>query len=223
MGVLIFVKTYTVRKLYFEHIFLALFIFTNIASLPACESTTTKTTTKTIEVSDTELESVENPDGSGPGAKATDGAAIKTYTGLDIAGLHQADSVQILFFTDPFGKDSLRYTRFFKHYNTSAADVVQPILKNLDQLFILRTEVMKCRSEGKIFFFKGTQELKTVYFNTQGVSTTPSDRSPQANGDCAYMYFIKDGGFYYFPIQPETAALLQSLKTKAINPTATIN
>jgi hypothetical protein len=197
-----------VRKLYFEHIFLALFILTNIASLPACESTTTKTTTKTIEVSDTELESVESPDDSAPGAKATDGAAIKTYTGLDIAGLHQADSVQILFFTDPFGKDSLRYTRFFKHYNTSAADVVQPILKNLDQLFLLRTEVMKCRSEGKIFFFKGTQELKTVYFNTQ------------ANGDCAYMYFIKDGGFYYFQVQPETAALLRKIKPQAVQPSA---
>lgn len=196
------------RKLYFEHIFLALFIFTTIASLPACESTTTKTTTKTIEVSDTELESVESPDDSEPGAKATDGAAIKTYTGLDIAGLHQADSVQILFFTDPFGKDSLRYTRFFKHYNTSAAAVVQPILKNLDQLFILRTEVMKCRSEGKIFLFKGTQELKTVYFNTQ------------ANGDCAYMYFIKDGGFYYFQVQPETAALLRKIKPQAVQPSA---
>jgi hypothetical protein len=167
-----------VRKISFQHIFLALFIFTTIASLPACESTTTKTTTKTIEVSDTELESVESPDDSAPGAKATDGAAIKTYTGLDIAGLHQADSVQILFFTDPFGKDSIRYTRFFKHYNTSAADVVQPILKNLDQLFLLRTEVMKCRSEGKIFFFKGTQELKTVYFNTQ------------ANGDCASICIL---------------------------------
>lgn len=196
------------RKLYFEHIFLALFILTNIASLPACESTTTKTTTKTIEVSDTELESVESPDDSAPGAKATDGGAVKTNTGLDIAGLHQADSVQILFFTDPFGKDSLRYTRFFKHYNTSAADVVKPILKNLDQLFILRTEVMKCRSEGKIFFFKGTQELKTVYFNTQ------------ANGDCAYMYFIKDGGFYYFQVQPETAALLRKIKPQAVQPSA---
>lgn len=196
------------RKLYFEHIFLALFILTNIASLPACESTTTKTTTKTIEVSDTELESVESPDDSAPGAKATDGGAVKTNTGLDIAGLHQADSVQILFFTDPFGKDSIRYTRFFKHYNTSAADVVKPILKNLDQLFILRTEVMKCRSEGKIFLFKGTQELKTVYFNTQ------------ANGDCAYMYFIKDGGFYYFQVQPETAALLRKIKPQAVQPSA---
>jgi hypothetical protein len=209
-----------VRKISFQHIFLALFIFTNIASLPACETTTTKTTTKTIEVSDTELESVESPDGSAPGAKATDGAAVKTYTGLDIAGLHQADSVQILFFTDPFGKDSLRYTRFFKHYNTSEADVVQPILKNLDQLFLLRTEIMKCRSEGKIFFFKGTQELKTVYFNTQGASANPGDRSQQANGDCAYMYFIKDGGFYYFRIQPETAALLRKIKPQAVQPSA---
>lgn len=205
------------RKISFQHIFLALFIFTTIANLAACETTTTKT----IEVTDTEMESVDGPQ---PG-NATQGeaAAVKTYTGLDIAGLHQADSVQILFFTDPFGKDSLRYTRFFKHYNTSAAEVVQPILKNLDQLFLLRTEVMKCRSEGKIFFFKGKQELKTVYFNTQGASANPGDRSPQANGDCAYMYFIKDGGFYYFRIQPQTAALLQSLKTKAINPTATIN
>lgn len=193
------------RKISFQHIFLALFIFTTIASLTACETTTTKTTTKTIEVSDTELESVDGPE---PGNAEDGNAAVITNTGLDIAGLHQADSVQILFFTDPFGKDSLRYTRFFKHYNTSAADVVQPILKNLDQLFLLRTEVMKCRSEGKIFFFKGKQELKTVYFNTQ------------ANGDCAYMYFIKDGGFYYFRIQPQTAALLRKIKPQAVQPSA---
>lgn len=213
------------RKISFQHIFLALFIFTTIASLPACESTTTKTTTKTIEVSDTELESVDGPEPD----NTTEGeaAAVKTNTGLDIAGLHQADSVQILFFTDPFGKDSLRYTRFFKHYNTSAAAVVQPILKNLDQLFILRTEVMKCRSEGKIFLFKGTQELKTVYFNTQGVSSKPDANAPQPNesihkatSDCAYMYFIKDGGFYYFQVQPETAALLRKIKPQAVQPSA---
>ena len=88
-------------------------------SFTACETTTTKTTTKTIEVSDT-----------------------KTNTGLDIAGLHQADSVQILYFTDPFGKDSLRYNRFFKYYNTTATEVLQPSLKNLDQLFLLRTEAV---------------------------------------------------------------------------------
>lgn len=186
------------RKTYFQHIFLALFIFTTIASLTACNNAT-ETSTKTISVTDT---------------------VVKTNTGLDIAGLHQADSVQILYFTDPFGKDSLRYTRFFKHYNTSDTATVQALLKNLDQLILLRTEVMKCRSEGKIFFFKGAQELKTVYFNTQGASNNSGERAPQDNSDCAYMYFIKDGGFYYFPIQPETAALLRKLKPLAIKPSA---
>jgi hypothetical protein len=189
-------KKYTVRKIYFKHIFLALFIFTAIVSLAACENGTV-TTTKSIEVSDT-----------------------KTNTGLDIAGLHQADSVQILFFTDPFGKDSLRYTRYFKHYNTSDDSTVQPLLKNLDQLFLLRTEVMKCRSEGKIFFFKGTQELKTVYFNTQGASNKSDGSAANANNNCANMYFIKDGGFYYFPIQPATATLLRKLKPLAVKPSA---
>jgi len=210
-----------VRKVSFQHIFLALFVFTIIAGLPACENATV-TSNKTIEVTDTELESVDGPQTG----KESD-AAVKTITGLDVAGLHQADSVQILFFTDPFGKDSLRYTRFFKHYNTSEAAIVQPVLKNLDQLFLLRTEVMKCRSEGKIFFFKGKQELKTVYFNTQGVSSKPDANAPQPNesihkatSDCAYMYFIKDGSFYYFPIQPETAALLSKIKPQAVKPSA---
>lgn len=200
------------RKISFQHIFSALFLIIVIANLTACENGTV-TSTKTVEVTDTELESVDGP-------QPADGtaAAIKTNTGLDIAGLRQADSVQILFFTDPFGKDSLRYTRFFKHFNTSDTAVVQPILKNLDQLFLLRTEVMNCRSEGKIFFFKGKQELKTVYFNTQGVTAKSGVRAPQVSANCAYMYFIKDGSFYYFPIQPETSALLNKIKPQAVKP-----
>lgn len=182
------------RKISFQHIYFSFLIIGSLATLAACENGTVNTT-KTIEVTDT-----------------------KTNTGLDIAGLHQADSVQILFFTDPFGKDSLRYTRFFKHYNTSDDSTVQPLLKNLDQLFLLRTEVMKCRSEGKIFFFKGTQELKTVYFNTQGASNKSDGSTANTNGNCAYLYFIKDGGFYYFPIQPATAALLRKLKPLAVKP-----
>lgn len=168
------------RKISFQHIFFSFLVIVALANLTACDNGAVSST-KTVSV---------------------------TNTGLDIAGLHQADSVQILFFTDPFGKDSLRYTRYFKYYNTSDTSAVQPLLKNLDQLFLLRTEVMKCRSEGKIFFFKGAQELKTVYFNTQ------------ANGDCAYLYFIKDGGFYYFQIQPATAALLRKLKPLAVKPSA---
>lgn len=161
------------------------------------------------------------------------GVSVKENTGLDIANLREADSVQVLFFTDPYGKDSLRYTRFFKHFNTSDTSIVKPLLNNLDRMFILRNEVMPCRSEGKLFFFKGEQELKTVYFNTQSLvnvptnfkpnSTTPStsstnSKSQSSDRDCAYMYFIKDGAFYYFPIQAATTELLLKLKPKAVKP-----
>lgn len=161
------------------------------------------------------------------------GVSVKENTGLDIANLREADSVQVLFFTDPYGKDSLRYTRFFKHFNTSDTSVVKPLLNNLDRMFILRNEVMPCRSEGKLFFFMGDQELKTVYFNTQSLVNVPTKSKPNSttkstsstnsisqssDSDCAYMYFIKDGAFYYFPIQAATTELLLKLKPKAVKP-----
>ncbi len=160
-----------------------------------------------------------NQDGANQNGTNQSGASIKENTGLDIANLREADSVQVLFFTDPYGKDSLRYTRFFKHFNTSDTSVVNPLLNNLDRMFILRNEVMPCRSEGKLFFFKGEQELKTVYFNTQSLASASSKSNGKSlNSDCAYMYFIKDGGFYYFPIQSATIELLLKLKPKAVKP-----
>lgn len=145
--------------------------------------------------------------------------APATQTAIEIAGLRGADSVQILFFTDPYGKDSLRYTRFFKHYNTSDTAIVNPLLQNLDKLFVLRNDVMNCRSEGKMFFFKGEQELKTVYFNTG--ANAKADASNNEN--CRFLYFIKDGGFYYVPVDSEIAALLNKLKPMAKKPVAEVN
>ena len=169
----------------------------------------TKTTTK--EGRNTELESVEIPD------SIASRGGVAAQTAIDIAGLRQADSVQVLFYNDPYGKDSLRYARFFKHYNTSDTAIVNPLLKGLDQLFSVRNEVLNCRSEGKLFFFKGGKELKTVYFNTGGKAKAIKTKLPKV-ADCAFLYFIKDGVFIYLPIQSETVALLQSLKPKAVNP-----
>lgn len=157
-------------------------------------------------------------------ATVADSAEIKneapvTQTALDIAGLRGADSVQILFFTDPYGKDSLRYTRFFKHYNSSDTAIVNPLLQNLDKLFVLRNEVMNCRSEGKLFFFKGEQELKTVYFNTGGNAKAGASN----NENCRFLYFIKDGGFYYVPVNAEIAAMLNKLKPMSKKPVAEVN
>lgn len=159
--------------------------------------------------------------------KVSDSAEIKNeppafQTALDLAGLRGADSVQILFFKDPYEKDSLRYTRFFTYYNSSDTAFVKPFLRNLDQLFSFRTDVLNCKSEGKLFFFKGGQELKTVYFNT-GVKVQAIKGKLPKEDICAFLYFIKDGGFYYLPIDSETIALLKSLKPKAVEPAAAIN
>ncbi len=128
---------------------------------------------------------------------------IKLVTGLDIVPeLRTADSVQCLYFKDPFGKDSLRYTRFFKYFNTHDTTVLNPILRNIDQPFILRNQIMNCRSAGKLFFFQKNQPLKTIYFNTNTAS------------GCAFLYFIKDGAFYYFPVNSTVIALLQATQKR---------
>lgn len=174
--------------------------------ITGCNSENPTKTKTTVEVTDTEPESVDMPDSQ------DSQTGVATQTAIDLAGLRNADSVQVLFFTDPYGKDSLRYTRFFKHYNTSDTATTKPILRNLDQLFSFRTEVMNCRSEGKLYFFKAGQEMKTVYFSTGKKST-----------DCAFLYFIKDGGFYYVQIHAEVANLLNKIKPLAKKPVANVN
>lgn len=160
---------------------------------------------------------------NGGGADKSAGSAIQTA--IDLAGLRGADSVQILYFTDPYGKDSLRYTRFFKHYNTGDTTIVNPLLKNLDKLFVMRNEVMNCRSEGKLFFFKGEQELKTVYFNTgaNAAARVNKESASIKNENCSFLYFIKDGGFYYVPVDAESVALLNKLKPMAKKPVSEMN
>ena len=196
-------------SIYFKHIFSRIFVFATVSFLTVgiitgCNGGGADKPAGSAASADTTLQKNEAP---------------ATQTAVDLAGLRGADSVQILFFTDPYGKDSLRYTRFFKHYNTSDTAIVNPLLKNLDKLFVMRNEVMNCRSEGKLFFFKGEQELKTVYFNTG--ANAKADASNNEN--CTFLYFIKDGGFYYLSIDTATIALLKSLKPKAVEPAATMN
>lgn len=125
----------------------------------------------------------------------------KLLTGLAIVPeLSSADSVQCLYFKDPYGKDSLRYTRFYTYYNTHDTAIIKPLLQQLNQPFMLRNEIMPCRSTGKLFFFQNKQPIKTVYFNTDSAKS------------CTYLYFIKDGAFYYFPVNSTLIALLQATK-----------
>lgn len=206
-------------SIYFKHIFSRIFIFAILTfgamgSITGCNGGGSDKVSSNGTVTDSNGISSE-------AAKSLqhNSTQEKAQTAADLAGLRGADSVQILFFTDPYGKDSLRYTRFFKHYNSSDTAIVNPLLQNLDKLFVLRNEVMNCRSEGKLFFFKGEQELKTVYFNTGGNAKAGASN----NENCRFLYFIKDGGFYYVPVNAEIAAMLNKLKPMSKKPVAEVN
>lgn len=114
---------------------------------------------------------------------------ITVQTGLDAEPkLQKTDSLQILFYDNPDG-DSLRYTRFFKYTITKDPTTINELLGNLSKPVEKLREVKQCRSEGKIYVFgKQTDEpLKTIYFSTRCDT-------------CCYLYYIKEGVFYYSPL-----------------------
>lgn len=100
--------------------------------------------------------------------------------------LSSTDSLQVLFYDDPDG-DSLRYSRFYQYTVTKDTATILALIAALNEPFDERGEVRPCRSEGKLYLFAGGDPLKTVYFSTRG-------------DGCSYLYFIRNGLFYYFPL-----------------------
>lgn len=115
--------------------------------------------------------------------------------------LFAADSIQMFFYDDPDG-DSLRYARFYTYHNTSDTTIIKTITKILSQPVFQFTEAKKCRSEGKIYMLNNGEPVKTVYFSTR-------------SEDCSYLYFIKDGLFYYFSATENLEEQLSQYKNKA--------
>lgn len=118
--------------------------------------------------------------------------------------LWEADSLQILYYDNPDG-DSLRYARFFTYTETNDSLKVNSLLKELNQVFIQHGKPKNCRSEGKLFLLNKADVLKTIYFSTRGDT-------------CSYLYFIKDGGFIYFPLSENAKKFLIENKSLAHKP-----
>lgn len=128
---------------------------------------------------------------------------LKMETGLSLEPmLANADSVQLLYFTNPFG-DSLRYTRYYTYYNAGDTALIHTLINQMDTSFQVQPSPRTCRSNGKMFFYSNGKEAKTVYFATQG-------------NDCSYLYYIKNGLFYYFTITASAEKLLKELKEKTV-------
>ena len=118
--------------------------------------------------------------------------------------LTEVDSLVYVFYKDPLGKDSLRYTRFYTQYATTDANEIALLKKQILAPTERFEKVKKCRSEGKIWCFTKGKIFQTLYF---------SDFA----GDCSFMFFIKNGQFYYATLGPIFKEKIHSLKKVSNN------
>ncbi|MEX0635760.1 MAG: hypothetical protein WD135_03260 [Ferruginibacter sp.] len=135
-------------------------------------------------------------------AEVADTVKLVSITDLD-ARLAAADSLAILFYKDPHGTDSLRYTRYYTQYNSTDTLLLADLKTNLATATVKLEKIKNCRSEGKIWVFKNGQIFQTIYFSSK-------------NAECSFLYIIKDGFFYYAAMPYGFAVQLKSLQKKAI-------
>jgi len=136
--------------------------------------------------------------------KRTPGQQIVTALDVD-ARLKQADSLVVVFYNDPYGEDSLRYTRYYKQVSVIDAGTIEILQKQLSSEFNMREKRNACRGEGKIWCFTNGKIFQTLYFSTRCE-------------DCCYLYLIKDGNFYYTRIATSFIEWLESNKPSATTP-----
>jgi len=119
--------------------------------------------------------------------------------------LHAADSLVFVFYKDPQGKDSLRYTRFYKQYASIDTNLIKFVKDNLQDSTTRFEKIKNCRSEGKIWCFTKGEIFQTIYFSS-------------FSSDCSFLYIIKNGQFYYSAISSAMSKNLNELETKAVDP-----
>ena len=116
-----------------------------------------------------------------------------------------ADSIVFVFFNDPFTADSIQYTRFYKQYTTTETAGIKSLLTALDKPFVKQEKPRPCRNEAKAWIFSKNKIFQTVYFGW-------------SKDNCAFIYTIKDGFFYYAGIDSSFITTLINYKAKAIEP-----
>ncbi len=110
-----------------------------------------------------------------------------------------ADSLVMVWYDDPFTKDSLQYARYYQQLSTTRPDEISLFTEQLRQPVQTAEKPLPCRNEGKIWMFSRGKILQTVYF----AYTKPG---------CTFLFFIKDGIFCY--LEP-SSSLMDLLRQKA--------
>jgi hypothetical protein len=125
----------------------------------------------------------------------------KTATSFFPAGV---DSFEVVYYKKPF-TDSARYYRFFRVAMSSDSTVIKEINEVFAGTYEKLPEVKKCLSEGKLIIPLGGDAYKTIYFS-------------RLETGCPYLYYIKDGAFYYFELSPVLNNKLNDLEKIAVEP-----
>jgi hypothetical protein len=114
------------------------------------------------------------------------------------------DSFEVVYYRKPF-TDSSRYYRFFTVAITNDSSVIKEVKQVLAGAYEKLPEVKKCLSEGKLIIPLGGEAYQTMYFSRLGTG-------------CPYLYYIKDGAFYYYEMTPELHKQLNLLENQAVEP-----
>lgn len=129
---------------------------------------------------------------------------FKTSTALDVASdLKATDSLEILFY-DNLDGDPKRYTRFFKFIASNDTSIIKALITNLNTA-ITGTVLKDCKSDGKIYCRNQDAIINTIYFGYRSEK-------------CLYLYFIKNGNYYYVNIDTTVIKALNNVKKKAKKP-----
>jgi hypothetical protein len=133
--------------------------------------------------------------------------SIPAVKGMDLERrMALTDSLQLIYYDNPDG-DSVRFSRYFQYTITKDPGTVQALLSAINTNFEERSNIKPCRSEGKIYAFVEEDPVKTFYFSTRGDT-------------CSYLYFIKDGLFYYFSLTNELRIKLNEHRKVKVTPKA---
>lgn len=142
----------------------------------------------------------------GTKTKKSENKISDSKTILDIdERLKAVDSLAIVFYKNPYGRDSIRYTRYFTQVSTVGSAEIRLLQQQLAEKAIKQEKYRNCRGEGKFWCYSKGKIFQTVYF------------SMRCN-DCCHVYLIKDGFFYYSPILKELSDWLQTIKHLATEP-----
>lgn len=152
-------------------------------------------------------ETANKPSGQARPESQSNPDPVDDYRGQPITVLDPrvsgTDSMVFVFYTDPYTKDSLRYTRYYTSYHSTDTNHLSVLMKALKDDTERFSKTKPCRNEGKIWCFRDGGVVQTIYFST---------RQP----GCHYIYFIKNGLFYYSSLPVSLETLLGSLKKLAV-------